>query len=911
MRHANYKKTLFIIPSKLSRFIHGILFWALFHLFFSTDGIREAFASPLASREPIKISHQIHLPLTAKSNVLSIVPYKEIKRPKIGLALSGGGLRGIAQIGVLKVLEENQIPIDYIIGVSIGAVVGGLYAAGYHPADLWREVSRLKWDKILFDTPKRDIFFLAEKQKRGRALFQVRMSKFKFYLPGSFTPGQTLSETLTDLLFNAPFNAFDFSRLYVPLKIITTDLLSGRKIVISQGSLVDAMRASIAIPLLFTPVEYDSLQLVDGGLLDNIPVEETRKSGVDIIIAVNCTANLREKGKFEAPWEMVDQVTTIMQQEHNYSQLQKADIIIDFQDFSSMATDEQSLKNLYEEGQNRTLQILPQLQSLILKKRSEWFAAQKEYFIDHVQLSGYFEPSLTNMIQNQEKRFIKEGEIMDILAQIYQNGNIKNIFAEIVSDSSMGTKLVYHIEPLPVLNRVIFYGNDSIGDSILLSSFQPILGKVLNHKTSQEAIKNVIRTYRSSGYSLAEISQISFEEESGIAHIHITEGIIDNVYYIGNHTTRNYVLNREFPLSKGDTFRLQEAKSGIANLYGTGLFDAVNFAVSPSGNKWNVYIKLQEKKYTVFRVGAHYDEERYGKTFFEVNNENILGTGNDLTFHSLFGSRENNFLMFFNTNRIFKSYLTGNINLQYKNKKYFFYKNYINNGEYQRRAFGISFGMGTQISRLGTLSAIMRIERIKCKNIISSPIVPSEFPVQTIGIHSVVDTRDQVPYSFSGKYYNFSYEVSSGRLLGSKISYFKVNSTISTFWTFFRRHTFSPKLVWGTSDIVTPFSEQYHVGGENSFFGLRDDALVGKNILIASWEYRYWIPWNRFFDFFLSFRFDFGSVWQDYIKVQSDDFISGKGLSISLKSPIGPISLSYGTASRNQRCFYFSAGYNF
>ena len=157
----------------------------------------------------------------------SFLPYKSLKRPKVGIALSGGGLRGLAQIGVLHVLVENNIPIDFIAGSSIGAVIGGAIAAGFHPDDLWNIASKIEWENIISDAPPRSSLYIGQKAEQAKYLFQLRFQGLKPYLPQAITPGQQLANTLSDLIMTAPFGYIsNFDSLNIPIRIITTETKS-------------------------------------------------------------------------------------------------------------------------------------------------------------------------------------------------------------------------------------------------------------------------------------------------------------------------------------------------------------------------------------------------------------------------------------------------------------------------------------------------------------------------------------------------------------------------------------------------------------------------------------------------------------------------------------------------------------
>lgn len=206
-------------------------------------------------------------------------------RPKIGLVLGGGGAAGVAHVGVLKVLEENHIPIDVIAGNSMGAIVGSLYASGMKAADIEKVVNDLDWLKLFRDDPSHQIKSYQQKQQSADffSAFSVGVSKEGVKLPTGLVDGQRLMFELRRLL--APVNQIhDFDRLPIPFRAVATDIRSGETVVLKQGNLATAVRASMSIPGLFAPVTIDKRLLVDGLVSNNLPVDIARQMGADIVI---------------------------------------------------------------------------------------------------------------------------------------------------------------------------------------------------------------------------------------------------------------------------------------------------------------------------------------------------------------------------------------------------------------------------------------------------------------------------------------------------------------------------------------------------------------------------------------------------------------------------------------------------
>lgn len=869
-------------------------------------GVSPAF-SQVNSIKSIK-TFELYFSSQPTSAPFSIIPHKQLAAPKIGLALSGGGLRGVSQIGVLKALEEANIPIDCIVGTSIGAVVGGLYASGYSPDDIWKITKSFDWSSVLHDTPERSSLFLGEKQKRGRAIVQFRMENFRPILPEALIQGQNLGEFLTRIVLNAPYHSQEFKNLKIPLRIIATDILTGYKKIIDHGDLAERMRSSIAIPLLFNPVEDDEHLLVDGGVLDNIPVEETRNYGADLVIAVNTTSPLRTREQLQSPWEIADQVTTIMQQQKNKEQLAQADVVISFEDLRGSSTDQDMIDSLYHAGRERATALLEKIRLLYNDKKNK--TGNGLFFVNKIEVDTTIHTGLGSIINTRGTRRITGNEIYATLEKIYQTGDFENATARIVQANDT-LSLQYQLTLNPRLDHVLFIGQTIFPDSVLQENFQELLGKPINSGQSAQALRKTLQLFRKKGYSLAEIQKIDYSPHLHRAVIYITEGKINSISFSGNKKTRNFVLANELNLHPGKVFRSDLAQKGINNIYGTGLFNSatLNLARKEEGVALNIH--LQEKSSTVVRYGIRYDNERWGRSFLEFADENVLGMGNDLTLHGQYGSRDRILSAAYRADRIFNTYLTAQVDLHQNQNKYYAWDKSSQVGEYNRQATGVIFSIGQHIERVGTISAIMRLEEIDIIKLAGTGFDDGALRINTIGINSIVDTRNQVPFPANGKYHRFEYEVSTGNFLGNDISFFKVQNYLSTYFTILKRLTFSPRLFWGTSDLTTPFSEQFKLGGEESFYGLQEAQLQGRHVFLSSMQVRSFISKLWLFDAFLAFRYDFGAVWKSELVIEPRDFINGKGLAILLKTPLGPFSVAYGQSSAHDERIYFSAGYSF
>ncbi|MBD9499816.1 patatin-like phospholipase family protein [Pseudomonas sp. BGr12] len=289
--------------------------------------------------------------------------------PKIGLVLSGGAARGLAHIGVLKALDEQGIHVDAIAGTSMGAVIGGLYAAGYTPRELEQLALGLDWKQALSDSPPRvDVPFRRKQDDRD---FLVKQ-KLSFRddgtlgLPLGAIQGQNLSMLLESLLVHTS-DTRNFDQLAIPFRAVATDISTGEKVVFSKGHLPQAIRASMSIPAVFAPVDVNGKLLVDGGMVDNIPVDVARQMGVDVVIVVDIGNPLLDRKQLTTVVDMLNQSVTLMTRKNSEAQLatlKSSDILVQPPLSGYSSTDFGRVPQLIDAGYRATSILAPRLATL-------------------------------------------------------------------------------------------------------------------------------------------------------------------------------------------------------------------------------------------------------------------------------------------------------------------------------------------------------------------------------------------------------------------------------------------------------------------------------------------------------------------------------------------------------------------
>src|SRR5213594_1605215 len=250
-------------------------------------------------------------------------------RPRIGLALSGGGARGIAQVGVLEVLEELRVPIDVIAGTSMGSIVGGLYASGLSPAQMRSALLNLDWNDLFNDRPPRRDLIYRRKEDDSSDLIKLEMGlkDGRLLLPRGLVAGQKIGFVLQSMTLHAA-GVREFDRLPIPFRAVATDLGNGEMVVLERGHLADALRASMSIPGAVAPMEIDGRLLADGGLVRNLPVDVVRAMGADIVIAVDTSTPLLSPEQLRSLPNITSQVTGMLTRENVEDQIKNADVVI-------------------------------------------------------------------------------------------------------------------------------------------------------------------------------------------------------------------------------------------------------------------------------------------------------------------------------------------------------------------------------------------------------------------------------------------------------------------------------------------------------------------------------------------------------------------------------------------------------
>jgi NTE family protein len=410
------------------------------------------------------------------------------QRPSVGLVFSGGGAKGFAYIGLLKVIQEAGLPVDYIGGTSIGSVMGGLYALGYHPDSIAKIVESINWDNLMTDKIDRKYIAYEEKEYGEKYIITLPVANKGLNISTSLYKGQEI-DLILNRYFSPAFQTRDFSELPTPFLCIATDLYTGNEVVLDTGYLPKMVRASMSIPGYFSAVDYGNYLLVDGGVVNNFPVKDLKNKGVDIVVSGDVQSPLRSsKEQFKSITEVMDQVIAFNRGDANRIGRELSDLyvplnppygMLDFMDYDSIIA----------YGERASRPYLPQIKALADSLNRIEYRPMKacntlpveKIRINSVHIRGYkkFAGSyFKNYFDIKEDTLFTLKDIEKSIHQMYGTRFFDRVEYEVRSNGKRNDLVINVKEADPgYVSAGIHYDDDYGGSILIMGSFRNILGK--------------------------------------------------------------------------------------------------------------------------------------------------------------------------------------------------------------------------------------------------------------------------------------------------------------------------------------------------------------------------------------------------------------------------------------------------
>ena len=507
---------------------------------------------------------------------------------RIGLVLSGGTARGLAHVGILKVLEEEKVPVEYVTGTSMGSIIGGLYSVGYTPDEIEKIASEMDWLALFNDSIERKGKGISRNLIEDRNTMVLPMENFIPKIPSGAVGGKSASEKLNELFFGVA-EVNDFKKFPKKFALVATDLNTGEGVMIDKGSIATAIRSSLSLPSVFNPVQAGERLYVDGGVVRNLPVQDVKVLGADYTIGVNVGEGFskRDPEKLNIAGVISDSMTIAGRQEVE-RQIRMLDLYMAPNLEKIESYDFGKVKEIIDAGEKVARENIESIRKLsnpekfaeLEEKRQEFRKNWKdEYTIRRVEIRGnkrygekYFNKYLPKNLGT-----MKKNDIEKIVNELYGNGNFSTVYYEVKNNDT----LVINVQ-------------EKAGDYLTLS------GNVNNEDMAtstvgiqgNKTINNADTRYRLNGIIANEYGV----NGSGIIAI----GKDNRVLFIGNFDFRKDIIKNQYYAGNKYEFNNRRFKAGV----GLGMEISKNTLLLLGGG------------YEISHVKGHMDEKESAKIRF-------------------------------------------------------------------------------------------------------------------------------------------------------------------------------------------------------------------------------------------------------------------------------------------------------
>tara|TARA_Y100000590_G_C15732775_1_gene1017617 strand:+ start:2001 stop:4160 length:2160 start_codon:yes stop_codon:yes gene_type:complete len=374
---------------------------------------------------------------------------------KIGLVLSGGGSKGFAHIATLKALDSLKIPIDYIAGTSFGAIVGAMYALGYSGKQIETMARNTNWYEVQKDKPERKYLPHFRKKDTGKYQLEFGLDRFKPVPPTGLIYGQKIILELSK--WTREFEQiYDFDQFPIPFRCNAFDIISGKEVILKEGSLSHALRASLSIPTIFAPVERGDALLVDGGVINNLPVDIVKDMGADIVLAIDVSNTIQSKSSLTNVFDVIDQAITVHGYGKKIENIQATDFYIHPNVDDIRFTDYRlnSMQSLFDRGEEA---VLANWEMFLELKKITSNRSQNHKHIEPLQkplINDIYIRGNNSLNKNFIYSFIGlqtgmqlDTKILDEnIAELYSLGYFKILYYEIHTLKSNTIDIIIHLE---------------------------------------------------------------------------------------------------------------------------------------------------------------------------------------------------------------------------------------------------------------------------------------------------------------------------------------------------------------------------------------------------------------------------------------------------------------------------------
>lgn len=873
----------------------------------------------------------------------------EIPEPRIAVAFSGGGARGIAQIGIMKSFEKAGIRPIGVAGTSIGAILGGLWSAGYKAQELDSIVRSVRWDETFSYANERirNDLFIDQKYEQDRNILSLRFNNFSFVIPQSISGGVRFTSLLQKLFWSAPYHSYSsFDELKIPFRAVATDIVNAKPVSLSKGNLITAIRASATLPLRYTPVQIDSMILVDGGLLANIPIFATKEFKPDVIIAVNTTSPLLASSQLDKPWNVADQVVSVMMQQFNSKAKDSATFILEPNLGDHENTNFTMLDSLIVAGErygnSKSGGIISYLNQwrdsmlmVVIKQKIEHSIGRKlsDSLNSKIELrlhSPYtnkvdelltsrdinFAKSIREYIQKYSAdeyavSIVQSGVINTIDVYVAPQNFIRKIILEEVHDSRVNNLTESRkLELLSEEYQAERIETDSIR-AIIEGKMQRIYsGNVIAPDILQQLRDSIEVAYKHYGKAFTDVASIAVSNDSTTLSVYLISGKLNTIEITGNESASKLYISRELDIKLNKMIDVDELNNAWEQVVNTDVFSEVGMHVQRSASDSSslaLSVKVKERGTQTLRIGGRLDNERNTQLTADFTQENLMSSGVRLGLRIGGGLRNSIGAITFDIPRILNTYWTAQAQGYWSSRNIYSYNTIdglprnqferIRSGDLLEQRYGVKAQFGRQIRTDGKISVDIRYEHQRAFQLGDYTNQREYTPLLALSFNTKFDTEDRADFPTYGRVLSLRAERTVYHRIGFA-NFTKLEVKGRTSFTF-GAHTVSPSVHLGVANESLPYPEFFNFGGQDVFMGMREEEERGRQLALGQLEYRVKSPVSILFDTYFSLRYDIGRVWTLAESIKFENLRHGVSATVSLDTPLGPARFSVGQA------FYF------
>jgi NTE family protein len=407
------------------------------------------------------------------------------KRPKTGLVLSGGGAHGIAHLGVIKVMEEAGLRPDFITGVSMGAIVGGLYSLGYTADSLYKLLKLVDWTTILSNKISENKVVFLEKTNFYHSIISLPLTSKKVVLPAGLITGQQFENTLSFYTWPAA-DINDFSKLPIPFMCLASDIVAFKKVDLRTGYLADALRASSAVPSIFTPIKIDNLLLLDGGLIRNFAAQEARDMGADFIIGSYCGFHAYNEDELQSASGIMKQIGLSRSLEDFKQQKGLVDVLIEPETHKFPINEFDNVDSLFQKGYEAALpfkqyflKLADSLNRISSQRPIENILNKRFYKFNKIEITGnkiYTDSQIKGVLDIEPEKDVDKYLLSDRIELLYGKAWFDKVKYRIVPRNDSLILFIDCIEkPQAMFYGSVHYDNALLSGLILELSVKNLL----------------------------------------------------------------------------------------------------------------------------------------------------------------------------------------------------------------------------------------------------------------------------------------------------------------------------------------------------------------------------------------------------------------------------------------------------